>query len=83
MKPLACCEKLQYTIFSNCNETHCYNVIMSLMNKNSILRVTLLCAGLGWGLTIVGAFLPWEWATEHLEKFGGSGEIPNDVMLNY
>ena len=40
-------------------------------------------AGLGWGLTIVGAFLPWEWATEHLEKFGGSGEIPDDVMLNY
>ena len=43
----------------------------------------MLGAGLGWGLTIVGAFLPWEWATDHLERFGGSGEIPNDVMLNY
>lgn len=40
-------------------------------------------AGLGWGLTVVGVFLPWEWATEHLEKFGGSNSIPNDVMLNY
>lgn len=43
----------------------------------------LLAAGLGWGLTVVGVFLPWEWATDHLERFGGSGEIPNDVMLNY
>lgn len=43
----------------------------------------LLGAGLGWGLTIAGVFLPWDWATEHLEKFGGSGKIPNDVMLNY
>lgn len=54
-----------------------------MLNKLNILRLLLLGAGLGWGLTIVGAFLPWEWATEHLEKFGGSGEIPNDVMLNY
>ncbi len=48
-----------------------------------MLRLILLAAGLGWGLTLVGAFLPWDWATEHLEKFGGSGEIPDDVMLNY
>ena len=53
------------------------------MTKFNLLRLLLLGAGLGWGLTIVGAFLPWDWATEHLEKFGGSGEIPNDVMLNY
>jgi hypothetical protein len=55
----------------------------SMCNKLNLLRFILLAAGLGWGLTIVGAFLPWEWATEHLEKFGGSGDIPNDVMLNY
>ena len=54
-----------------------------MMTKFNLLRLLLLGAGLGWGLTIVGAFLPWDWATEHLEKFGGSGEIPNDVMLNY
>lgn len=54
-----------------------------MFKKLTILRILLLGAGLGWGLTIVGAFLPWEWATEHLEKFGGSNEIPNDVMLNY
>ncbi len=54
-----------------------------MITKFNILRLLLLGAGLGWGLTIIGAFLPWDWATEHLEKFGGSGEIPNDVMLNY
>jgi len=54
-----------------------------LLNKYRILRLLLLGAGLGWGLTVVGVFLPWEWATDHLEKFGGSGKIPDDVMLNY
>jgi hypothetical protein len=54
-----------------------------LSNKLILLRLILLAAGLGWGLTIVGAFLPWEWATEHLETLGGSGPIPDDVMLNY
>ena len=51
--------------------------------KLKILKALLFCAGLGWGATIIGAFIPWEWATEHLEKFGGSGPIPNDNMLNY
>lgn len=54
-----------------------------MVTKYTILRLVLLGAGLGWGLTIIGAFLPWDFATEHLEKFGGSGEIPDDVMLNY
>lgn len=56
---------------------------MSLVSKFNILRLILFCAGLGWSLTVIGVFLPWEWATEHLEKFGGSGRIPDDVMLNY
>jgi len=55
----------------------------SKLNKLNLLRIILLGAGLGWGLTIIGVFLPWEWATDHLERFGGSGPIPNDVMLNY
>ncbi len=55
----------------------------SPLTKYNLLRLLLLGAGLGWGLTIVGAFLPWDFATEHLEKFGGSGPIPDDVMLNY
>ena len=54
-----------------------------MFNKYIILKLLLLGAGLGWGLTVVGVFLPWEWATEHLEKFGGSDKIPDDVMLNY
>ncbi len=54
-----------------------------MFTQLNLLRLLLLGAGLGWGLTIIGVFLPWDWATEHLEKFGGSGTIPNDVMLNY
>ena len=54
-----------------------------MFTKYNLLRLILLGASLGWGLTIVGVFLPWDWATEHLENFGGSGKIPDDVMLNY
>lgn len=54
-----------------------------MITRYTMLRLLLLGAGLGWSLTVVGVFLPWEWATDHLEKFGGSGEIPDDVMLNY
>lgn len=54
-----------------------------MVTKYNILRLLLLGAGLGWGLTVVGVFLPWDFAIEHLKTFGGSGEIPNDVMLNY
>ena len=51
--------------------------------KLTILRLLLLAAGLGWGATVIGVFIPWEWATAHLETFGGSGPIPDDNMLNY
>jgi len=54
-----------------------------MISRYNLLRLLLLGAGLGWGLTLVGAFLPWEWATDHLERFGGAQEIPDDVMLNY
>ena len=54
-----------------------------MLNRLNILRLLLLGAGLGWGLTVVGVFLPWDFAVDHLEKFGGSGPIPDDPMLNY
>ena len=56
---------------------------MKFISKINILRFTLLGDGLGWGLTVVGVFIPWEFAAEHLEVFGGSGPIPDDTMLNY
>ena len=56
---------------------------MKLLTKFNILRLLLLTAGLGWGATVLGVFLPWEFAVEHLETLGGSGPIPNDPMLNY
>jgi len=57
--------------------------MLSLISKITLLRLALLGAGLGWGLTVVGVFLPWDFAVEHLELFGGSGPIPDDPMLNY
>ncbi|MET1255517.1 hypothetical protein ABVT43_10295 [Aliikangiella sp. GXAS 311] len=54
-----------------------------MLSPYNLLRLLLLGAGLGWGLTVIGAVLPWEFAVEHLQKFGGSGPIPDDKMLNY
>ena len=56
---------------------------MKTNSRFTLLRLFLLMAGLGWGTTVVGIFLPWEFAVEHLQKFGGSGPIPDDPMLNY
>lgn len=56
------------------------------MKKNwqfTLLRLLLVGAGLGWGATIIGVFLPWDFAIEHLQSLGGAGPIPNDPMLNY
>lgn len=53
------------------------------LSQLNILRIVLFFTGLGWGLTVIGVFLPWDFATEHLEIFGGSGPIPDDPMLNY
>ena len=56
---------------------------VQMISRYNLLRVLLLGAGLGWGLTVVGVFLPWNIAIEHLEKFGGSSPIPDDPMMNY
>jgi hypothetical protein len=56
------------------------------MNKPTqliLLRLFLLAAAGGWGATVVGVFLPWDFALEHLQLFGGAGAIPDDPMLNY
>ncbi len=54
-----------------------------LICKIVLLRYLLLTAGFGWGLTVVGVFLPWDFAVEHLQTFGGSGPIPDDPMMQY
>ena len=56
---------------------------MTARQIDLLLRFFLLSAGLGWGATVVGVFLPWEFAVEHLQTMGGAGPIPNDPMLNY
>ena len=49
----------------------------------TLLRLFLLGAGGGWAATVIGVFLPWELAVDHLQTFGGAGPIPNDPMLEY
>ena len=56
---------------------------MIKLSRLNLLRSFLAIAGLGWGSTIIGVIIPWDFAIEHLQIFGGSGPIPNDPMLNY
>jgi len=49
----------------------------------TLLRLLLLGAAGGWGATVIGVFLPWDFAVEHLQTLGGAGPIPDDPMLNY
>jgi hypothetical protein len=47
-----------------------------------LLKLILLVAAFGWGISILGVILPWSVATAGLYGLG-AGEIPNDPMLNY
>lgn len=56
---------------------------MKFPSRINLLRLLLAGAAGGWGATVIGIFLPWDFAIEHLQTFGGSGPIPDDPMLNY
>lgn len=47
-----------------------------------IQKIILLLAAFGWGISILGVFLPWSAAKEGLNGLG-AGVIPDDPMLNY
>ncbi len=49
---------------------------------DKILRVLLLSAAFGWGISILGVFMPWEWAAGQLEGLGAV-DLPHDPMLDY
>jgi len=40
----------------------------------------LLMPGCASGAAVVEGILPWLVAVEHLQEFGGAGEIPNDPI---
>ena len=47
-----------------------------------LLKLILVMAALGWGISILGVFLPWHVAISGLRGLG-AGDVPNDPMLNY
>jgi hypothetical protein len=46
------------------------------------LRILLVSAGIGWGISVFGVFLPWPMVLDQLTGLG-AGKIPPDPMLNY
>jgi hypothetical protein len=47
-----------------------------------LLKIFLMFGALGWGVCIVGIFLPWGIVTKYLCELG-AGSIGLDPMLNY
>lgn len=47
-----------------------------------LLKLILLVAAFGWGISILGVLLPWSLATAGLSGLG-AGNIPHDPMLDY
>lgn len=55
------------------------------MNKTTlftVLKVLLLSAAIGWGISALGIFLPWRFVADELTGLG-AGDVFNDPMLNY
>ena len=47
-----------------------------------LLRIMLLSAAFGWGISAFGIFLSWPVVVDQLTGLG-AGQIPNEPMLNY
>ena len=47
-----------------------------------LLRLFLLSAAFGWGISVYGVFAPWHSALAQLQGMG-AGDIPHDPMLDY
>ena len=56
--------------------------MMKLEQRIRLLRLLLAIGALGWGISIVGVFLPWSIAREALIGLGAI-DIPFDPMLDY
>jgi hypothetical protein len=53
-----------------------------MVNKVSLLRIMLLSAAFGWGISVFGVILPWPLVSAQLASLG-AGEIVETPMLNY
>ena len=49
---------------------------------SKLLKLILLMASIGWGISILFVLLPWSVTTAVLNGLG-AGTIPSDPMLNY
>ena len=47
-----------------------------------LLKLILLVATFGWGISMLCVLLPWSWAVTGLHGLGAES-IPHDPMLNY
>jgi hypothetical protein len=48
----------------------------------AVLRILLIAAGFGWGISIFGVFLPWHVVGDQLKGLGVL-TLPDDPMMNY
>ncbi|MBN1919453.1 MAG: hypothetical protein JW889_16270 [Verrucomicrobia bacterium] len=47
-----------------------------------LLRVLLIAAAFGWGISFLGVFLPWPTVDQVLRSLGAS-DVPHDAMVVY
>ena len=50
--------------------------------KLKLLRIFLLVAAFGWGISVFGIFMSWPWMMGQLQGLG-AGDVPSDPMLDY
>jgi len=50
--------------------------------RERLLRLLLFTAAFAWGVSVIGVFLPWDFAVTALRGLG-AGPIPDDPMLCY
>jgi len=50
--------------------------------KAFLLRVLLIAAAVGWGISFLGVFLPWTTIGQVFRSLG-AGEVPDDAMVVY
>ena len=53
------------------------------LERESVLRLLVWAAVAGWGLSLLGVFLPWSWMEVVLQNLGKGSAPVDDPMLRY
>ena len=48
---------------------------MNDKTKGRILTALLLSAAFGWGISVFGVFMPFQWAADQLQGLGAQGHL--------